>query len=99
MYSARSQSQNVQFISHFEIATLRSTCRSGCILMLRERRNHMRRGLRIAGMMAGILFGLIATAAAKDSIKLKNAKGESVGHAILYNGMHGVRIQYNLKNL
>ena len=44
-------------------------------------------------------FGLTLTAAAKQSVELKNAKGESVGAAILYNGMHGVHIELNLKNL
>ena len=46
-----------------------------------------------------ICFALTSFASAKDSVELKNAKGESVGYAVVYNGMHGIRIQYNLKNL
>jgi len=38
-------------------------------------------------------------ATAKDAIQIRNAKGESVGTAILYNGMHGLRVQLDLKNL
>jgi superoxide dismutase, Cu-Zn family len=41
----------------------------------------------------------IAPAAAKDAIELKNAKRESVGTATLYNGMHGLKVILNLKNL
>ena len=50
-------------------------------------------------LLAILVFALGAVAAAKDSVELKNAKGESVGHAGLYNGMHGLKIQYDLKNL
>jgi Cu-Zn family superoxide dismutase len=42
---------------------------------------------------------LAPAAFAKEVIQLKNAKGESVGRAIVYNGMRGLRIQLNLKNL
>ena len=49
--------------------------------------------------LLAILLALSAFTLAKDKVELKNAKGESVGHAILYNGYHGLKIQYDLKNL
>jgi Cu-Zn family superoxide dismutase len=50
-------------------------------------------------LLAILVFAFCMTAFAKDTLELKNAKGESVGHAIIYNGRHGLRIQYDLKNL
>lgn len=44
-------------------------------------------------------IGLEPTAIAKDAIQLKNAKGESVGTAVLYNHGRGLTIQLDLKNL
>src|SRR6185312_3911777 len=56
-------------------------------------------GLKSIGAVVIVCFGLFSTASAKDSVELKNAKGESVGHVLIYNGMHGIHIQYDLKNL
>ena len=50
-------------------------------------------------LLSILLLGLSATAFAKDTIELKNAKGESVGHANVFNGRHGMHIFYDLKNL
>src|SRR4051812_42980709 len=50
-------------------------------------------------LLAILIFSLCTTAFAKDGVELKNAKGESVGHATVFNGRHGLTIQYALKNL
>jgi Cu-Zn family superoxide dismutase len=57
------------------------------------------RNLAYLCALAAASVGLGRTAVAKVPIPLKNAQGESVGTAILYNGMHGLRVQLDLKNL
>src|SRR6185312_837714 len=49
-------------------------------------------GLKSIGAVVIVCFGLFSTASAKDSVELKNAKGESVGHVLIYNGMHAIHI-------
>ena len=58
----------------------------------------MRKLVRLSALVIACLK-LQPAAIAKDAVELRNAKGESVGTAILYNGMHGLRVQLDLKNL
>jgi len=51
------------------------------------------RSLAYLSALAVASIGLLPSAVAKDVVPLKNAQGESVGTAILYNGMHGLRVQ------
>jgi len=57
------------------------------------------RKLAYLSALAVASIGLIPIAVAKDAVQLKNAQGENVGTAILYNGMHGLRVELDLKNL